>query len=137
MNQAAESSAAKERSPTESTTQSETAALKPAGYVVNDSTFTFSMALDSTLAKIFVNWSEEKYTGKSNQASVFYQMNEIDSYKLSKSAEWRDLHSAIDNILDWGVGRNKRKLQKLCGKIAEVEAKRTRKKHRRSERIEG
>ena len=129
-------SAGTEESQAISTTRPETAVVKPAGYAVDDA-FTFTMALDPNLAKIFVNWSEEKYSGNSNRPSVFYQMNQIETYNLSKAAEWRDLHSAIDNILDWGVGRNKRTLQGLCAQIAAAEAATTRKKRRRSERIDG
>lgn len=129
-NQAAQSSNAKEKSPAYSTAQPETTALRPPGYSNDSTTFTFSMALDPDLAKLFVNWSEEKFTGMSNQPSIFYQMNQTESYNLSKPAEWQDLHTAVDNIMDWGVGRHNRKLQEQCGKNMEFEANRTKKRRR-------
>ena len=99
QNLPAESSTATEKSRALSTTQPERAALKPAGYAIDDA-FTFPMALDPNLANIFRQLSEEKCRGKSNRPSVFYQINQIETYNLNKAAEWRDHHSAIDNILD-------------------------------------
>ena len=106
QNQAAESSAATEKSQAISTTQSETAAVKPAGYAIDDAS-TFTTALDPHLAKIFVKWSKKKYSGKSNRPSVFYQMDQIETYNLSKAAEWRDLHSDI-YLFEARKGKNKK-----------------------------
>ena len=71
-------------------------ALKPAGFHVDDAqSITFSLALCPDFAILFVNWSEEEYSGKSNTPSVYYQMHQIESFNLNSAKDWPLLHLEI------------------------------------------
>jgi hypothetical protein len=91
--------------------------------IPDETSFTFSLAIDPTIARMFVNWAEYKPRPPSSlpntKPAVYYHMHLLSDYLLSDTAHWVALHHDINNVLDWGVGKRKREIKGLCEMIAE------------------
>ena len=80
--------------------------------VADEKSFTFSLAIDSSEAKLYVNWAliELNQTPK-------WQMHRLDTYSFDRPLEVIALLKAINNILDWGCGQRKKELAKQANDL--------------------
>ena len=86
-------------------------------FAANPDAMAFSIAICPSKAHLFVHWPENEYHGDGRSASLYWHMSLIDSFDLVVPQHWIALHHHLDNILDWGVGKRKRDIQKSCQKL--------------------
>jgi len=87
-------------------------------FKMDETCFTFSLAVDPHLAYLYVNWAEEEWTSGNKKPTIDYQMSLLDGYFLHQPEAWVKLHHDIDNVLDWVVGKHKRDQIASCNRIA-------------------
>lgn len=80
--------------------------------------FAFSLVLDPFSAKTYVHWRELRI--KNDTSIVYHHMHFIDGYILESKESVDRLRIAVNNILDWGVGKRK---TWLLGMLAQLEAR--------------
>ena len=76
-------------------------------------TFVFTLAFGTSQAKLFVNWDLDQ------DRSTEWHMHVLRSYDYDKLVDLTQLHHDIDNIMEWGVGKRKERIQKQTAWIIE------------------
>lgn len=78
---------------------------------------TFSMAMNTIKANIYVHWADGAKKGK-----VVYHMARLDGFDLEKKEDIPKLRSHINNILDWGILKRKTYIRGLLAIISPAAA---------------
>lgn len=89
-----------------------------AGCKADPDSFAFSLAIAADQAKMFVNWALDRPNG-----TVHWHMHRLATYSFDNLDHLTQLHHDIDNVLDWGVGPRKRKIEELIDRSIEVSLK--------------
>ncbi|KAL9123535.1 MAG: hypothetical protein Q9217_007038, partial [Psora testacea] len=93
------------------TSSTEPSTMSSTGVPDMDS-FAFSIAITPDMAKTFVNWCLVK-PGK----ILHWHMHHLRSYLLNDPDYISKLRHDINNILDWGIGKRKRKIEQLANEF--------------------
>ena len=92
-------------------------AKTPSGSIkkgVDSRTWCFSLALNTSVARLFVNWAFVEDNG-----TVIYHMHKIATYTLDDGVDLAEMKKNIGNIMDWGVGERLERIKKMLGDIYE------------------
>ena len=91
--------------------------LKPADWVrpagADLDSFVFSCAWTPYMAEIFVNWCEKLPNGK----QIFHTTMVGSSYRMNNGDDTKRLRHDIENILDWGLLKHRRRAQQVWEEI--------------------
>ena len=69
-------------------------------------TMVFTLAFATSQARLFVNWDLDQ------DGSTQWHMHVLRSYNYDKLGDLTQLHHDIDNIMEWGVAKRKKRIQK-------------------------
>ncbi|KAL9123659.1 MAG: hypothetical protein Q9217_006930, partial [Psora testacea] len=78
---------------------------------IDTSTLAFAFAVGPNQSKLYMNWDLEQ------DGAVYWHMHRLKSYDYDDLAHLTALHHDLDNVLDWGVGKRKRKLHEQVLRI--------------------
>ncbi|KAL8651105.1 MAG: hypothetical protein Q9210_003445, partial [Variospora velana] len=78
------------------------------------STVAFSMVLSPGLATIYIHWAEVK------GQKITYHMHGAGGYAIQWDKGLKECHSAVNNILDWGLGQRRRAINEQLRKLYEA-----------------
>ena len=76
-------------------------------------TLVFTLAFAASHAKLFVNWDLDQ------ERSTEWHMHVLRNYNYDNLIDLTQLHHDIDNIMEWGVGKRKERIQKQTAWIIE------------------
>ncbi|KAI4141714.1 MAG: hypothetical protein LQ341_003447 [Variospora aurantia] len=81
----------------------------------DDRTFVFSATISNGLMEVWVHWAEV-FAEEQHRCPKFH-MTMLASKAVNDEKHFRDLKKMLHNVLDWGVGRRKDRLQPLHDRI--------------------
>ena len=79
---------------------------------VDTRTWCFSMTLDTSTARLFVNWAFLK-----NDGTPIYHMHSLASYRFDHGGDLAEMKRHIDNVMDWGLGDRLDMIRGILGDI--------------------
>lgn len=92
---------------------------------VDKDSYVFSMTMDTSTAKIWVNWCEidEWEPNNDGKKELFetYHMNELFKADLEDPAKLKLLRAKMHNIIDWGCGARMGEIREVMDRIYAVE----------------
>lgn len=80
-------------------------------------TWLFSLNLQPIQGELFVDWAYLKDDG-----AAVYHMNKLAAYWLDVGSDLARMKKHADNVMDWGIGERKEKIQELLAEIRKAKA---------------